>query len=315
MRRDALFRELERQVHRIHQLLESTGATVTLDERIPDPDNPTQLRQIDVSIRRGSHLTIVECRAHKDRQDVQWIEELLGRRMSLRADSVIAVSISGFTDGARAKATSKGVVLRNFSSLTESEIKQWGERSQFTLVFYEFLDVRLTFELAGPASPRPVLTGQDGKPIMWRELFMQLVSRSGVDKAGEGYVGFEAKMPGIRVDGTFPLNVRFRGRLRCLKKEFALPTVKIYADPVEMDAKALVERFLLGETQVIKGPELASMVFDLSRIKYPPNCIFGFPVFHQPGGMRVRLAEIIGAEMALDSTVRVSCEFRWNAAA
>jgi hypothetical protein len=39
---------------------------------------------------------MVECRQHQSPQDVQWIEELIGRRVSLPADSAIAVSSSGF---------------------------------------------------------------------------------------------------------------------------------------------------------------------------------------------------------------------------
>jgi hypothetical protein len=64
---------------------------VTWNDHLPDPDNPFQARQIDISIRKDRRLTIVECRHHKCRQDVQWVEELLGRRMSLGADALIAV--------------------------------------------------------------------------------------------------------------------------------------------------------------------------------------------------------------------------------
>lgn len=77
-------KKFERQIERIHQLLEAEGATVTWDDRIPDPDSPSQPRQIDVSIRRDGKLTRVECCIHKEPQDVTWIEELMGRRTSLR---------------------------------------------------------------------------------------------------------------------------------------------------------------------------------------------------------------------------------------
>ncbi|MGO9093626.1 MAG: hypothetical protein ACLQGV_00235 [Bryobacteraceae bacterium] len=69
---------LERQVHRIHELLARPGDTVTWNDRIPDPDNPTQLRQIDITIRRDGKLTIIECRLSRSRQNVKWIEELIG---------------------------------------------------------------------------------------------------------------------------------------------------------------------------------------------------------------------------------------------
>src|SRR5437764_13291010 len=95
--------QFERRIERIHRLLEQE-AVVTWNDRIPDPDNPNQPRQIDITIRPDGKLGMVECRLHKSRQDVKWIEEIIGRRASLRANAAIAVSASGFTDGARAKA-------------------------------------------------------------------------------------------------------------------------------------------------------------------------------------------------------------------
>src|SRR5690348_7606553 len=104
---------MEQQVERIKQLLEPDGSTIVWNDKIPDPDNPKQLRQIDVSIRRDGKLTHVECRLHADPQDVGWIEELIGRRVSLEADAMIAVSSSGFTEGAILKANKHGIMLRN----------------------------------------------------------------------------------------------------------------------------------------------------------------------------------------------------------
>jgi hypothetical protein len=42
--------EFERQIERIHRLLETETSQVTWNDRIPDPDNPNQLRQIDIKI-------------------------------------------------------------------------------------------------------------------------------------------------------------------------------------------------------------------------------------------------------------------------
>ena len=72
----------EQQIERIHSLLEESDASVTWNDRVPDPDNPDQARQIDISIKRDGKVTHVECRIHKTPQDVKWIEELIGRRTS-----------------------------------------------------------------------------------------------------------------------------------------------------------------------------------------------------------------------------------------
>jgi hypothetical protein len=36
--------EFEKQIERILQILEAEGASITWNDRIPDPDNPSQLR-------------------------------------------------------------------------------------------------------------------------------------------------------------------------------------------------------------------------------------------------------------------------------
>ena len=74
---------LERQVHRIHELLVRSHEDVTWNDHIPDPDNSKQLRQIDITIRRDGKLTLIECRLSRRRQNVKWVEELVGRRQSL----------------------------------------------------------------------------------------------------------------------------------------------------------------------------------------------------------------------------------------
>jgi hypothetical protein len=52
----------EQRIHRIHELIDGTDAEVTWNDRIPDPDNPKRSRQIDITIKRGATLTLVECR-------------------------------------------------------------------------------------------------------------------------------------------------------------------------------------------------------------------------------------------------------------
>ena len=141
--------EFEQRIHSIHELLEGAEAQVTWNDHLPDPDNPAQPRQIDVTIKRGRHLTLVECRIHKSRQGVKWIEELMGRRTSLRADSVIGVSSSGFTKGALLKAATYEIALRDLHSLTEPEIAKWGQSISMALLCYQYSDLTLSLTLEG----------------------------------------------------------------------------------------------------------------------------------------------------------------------
>jgi hypothetical protein len=157
-------KNFERQIERIHRLLKAEGSEVTWNDRIPDPDNPSQARQIDITIRKGGQTTLVECRVHKSRQDVNWIQELIGRRESLRADAVIAVSASGFTAGAIAKAEKFGVILRDLWTLRQMEIASWGTPTKVNLVYYEFDECLVTFTMPAGAIPkRPAFTNGRGR--------------------------------------------------------------------------------------------------------------------------------------------------------
>ena len=57
--------EFEFMIARIHEILESENANVEWNDKVPDPDNPSQLRQIDVSVRNGRMFNIIECRDRK----------------------------------------------------------------------------------------------------------------------------------------------------------------------------------------------------------------------------------------------------------
>ena len=137
--------KFERQIKRIHELIEQPDAITTWNDHFPDPDNPTQARQIDITIKRANQLTLIECRIYSKKQNVKWIEELIGRRLSLKADAIIAVSASGFTKGAISKAKVYGIILRDLLSLTEEEISSWGHNTKAYLTFYRCENISITF--------------------------------------------------------------------------------------------------------------------------------------------------------------------------
>src|SRR5665213_2746372 len=139
---------LERQVHRIHELLVRSHEDVTWNDHIPDPDNPEQLRQIDITIRQNGELTLIECRLSKRRQDVKWIEELMGRRESLGAQEIIGVASAGFTAGAKKKAERYGVRLRDLKQLSEDEIANWGRRVALTIYYYQYSEAVIAIGFA-----------------------------------------------------------------------------------------------------------------------------------------------------------------------
>src|SRR5207245_1001712 len=58
----------------------------------------------------GTDLRIaVECRGRKDRDDIRWIDGLIGKYRDLDIHKVVAVSQSGFTLGAKEKAAANRI--------------------------------------------------------------------------------------------------------------------------------------------------------------------------------------------------------------
>ena len=135
--------KFEKQIHRIFKLLKINNEEVTWDDKIIDPDNPSQNRQIDITIKNGKDLTIIECRIHKSVQNVKWVEELIGKKISMRASAAIGVSASGFTKGAKIKANTYGIALRDFYTLSETEIQKWGRKTKILLGLYEYRNISL----------------------------------------------------------------------------------------------------------------------------------------------------------------------------
>lgn len=83
------------------------GATVTPSAMVP-PTDGSRPKEVDILIEHavGPHPVriAIECRAHRRRQGVEWIESLVGKYQHLPVHKIIAVSRSGFTRSAVAAA-------------------------------------------------------------------------------------------------------------------------------------------------------------------------------------------------------------------
>jgi hypothetical protein len=278
----------EQQIRRIYELLLDSAAEVTWNDHIPDPDNPAQRRQIDLTIERGGKLTLVECRKHKSRQDVQWIEELIGRRMSLGADALIAVSDSGFTTGALKKAKAYGVIPRDLSQLTDPEIKSWGRQVALTLFFYEYsdLEVSLLFkrESIRKVDEDTVKSEFRCHPGM-QSLFNAAAQELGkfnlvADEHASLAAPFAVRLQlaGLSLSGESVIGVDFRGNAHLVSRTVSSSAVFAYGEPSPNPEQedATLEMFPLGETSIIHDKSRISVLIDISQLEMPPFCQFRF---------------------------------------
>ena len=275
--------KFEHQIRRIHELIEQEGSIITWDDRIPDPDNTEQLRQIDISIKRDDKLTLVECRLHNKKQDVKWIEELIGRRLSLKADAVIAVSASGFTEGAVLKAKSYGIILRDFLTLTLEEIKQWGHSTEVTLQFYKYENVCLGFKIPSRSIPMQIVNDiYDYFTIncdQFYELF-NLISQKVDEKE------LKTKIAHIKVDANvkkpFLVNsftiseITLEADITAIENKLSTPSVVVYNNSVSPTIKgdAYLETTDDNIFEIVQTSDKVVIVMDLFSIESPPDCHF-----------------------------------------
>ena len=274
--------KFEQQIKRIHDLTEQPGSEITWNDRIADPDNPKQSRQIDISINRDGVLTHIECRLHKNRQDVKWIEELIGRRISLQADALIAVSASGFTKGAIKKAKTYGIILRDILSLTESEIRAWGKKTQVSVTFFKYEHVKIVFifdeSLKNKISLSHIEDSFTENAVDFLSLFDHI--DSGVKKANPDllpcYLDIGLSSKDLRINGQPIKQIKFSGNFQEIKQNFETPSVVAYDTPKNnaLERNVYVEQVELGQFEIMQSADIVSMVIDLSLLKTPENCHF-----------------------------------------
>ena len=122
------WREFEKLVARIEEAAAPAEASVESPDRIPDLVTGT-LREVDASIRYDIGtvpvLITIECRRHKDPQDVMWVEQLIAKREAIGAARTIAVSWAGFSKEAKAVARRGGVELRRLEDVDRADIQSW----------------------------------------------------------------------------------------------------------------------------------------------------------------------------------------------
>lgn len=295
-------RRFEQQVERIHSLIDGDDAVVTWDDRLADPDNPRQARQIDVTIRRGADLTLVECRIHSSAQDVMWIEELIGRRASLGADAVIAVSASGFTRGAIAKAKAHGIVLRDFATLSEDEIRAWGKRTQVSISLHNFKNAELefVFDFADiqAVSIDDVEAALASGTVPLAPAFDQLVEQ--LQKENEKYPPTRADLRftprDLRIGGAPVKSIELRVDAFRTVLELSTPTVVAYDAPMAdaLERNTYVEIVEKGIFEIAQARDQVAVAMDVSNVPIPPNARLGRMSFLFTRAVEMREVRLLG---------------------
>lgn len=112
-----------------------------------------QRREVDVVLRSrvGSHEVIVavECREHRRKADVEWVEQMAMKHSSLPTSKLVLVSLTGFTRLASVKAASFGIDAYSFAQTGKMDWAQLvGNSAQPSFSMWGFRIVACSIILA-----------------------------------------------------------------------------------------------------------------------------------------------------------------------
>ena len=280
--------DFEILISRIHELLEGQDAEVIWNDKIADPDNPTQNRQIDITVRKDNFLNIIECRLHKAKQDVKWIEELIGRRASLIANNIVGVSSSGFTSGAIKKANRYGIRLYDLKELSEEDVKSWARPIKLSIFFYKYENfaVDLYFDINDIEKINIDNLKNDFENYFGlRSIFSapnEFIDSKNLtapeNRANSVNFTVRFKIEDFFLSGKKVQEIEVSGKASIEEIELYVPETLGYGAPLEDPAErtAVVQKYNLGKTYIVRHNDSISISLDLSKLDVPPYWQFRF---------------------------------------
>jgi hypothetical protein len=280
--------DFEILVSKIHELLEGQDAEVTWNDKIADPDNTIQSRQIDVTVRKENFLNIIECRLHTAKQDVKWIEELIGRRYSLAANNVIGVSSSGFTSGAIKKANRYGIKLYDLAELSEEDIRSWARHIKLSIFFYNYenFTVDLFFDINDIEKLNIESLKNDFENYFGlRSIFSapnEFIDSKNLllpeNRAKKINFTIRFKIEDFFLSNQKVQEIEVSGKASIEEIKLCVPETAGYGTPLDNAAKrtVIVQKYNLGNTYIVHHNNSISLSLDLSKLEVPPYWQFRF---------------------------------------
>ncbi len=291
--------EFEKLNARIRSLVMGSEASVEWNGKIPDPDSPKDLRQIDVLITTADGRRIaVECRDRSGIQTVMWIEELAGRKESLGLDGMIAVAMNGFRPLAAKKAARFGIALYDFKALTNTQIASWSGASFVRTRFLQFnrLDIVATMAkgmtMSLPLSPSFECAGKDGYHAVMAQI------RESLDPAQvptTGRVTFDPSY--FAVEGITPLRLAAQYDVAHVDQKATCTTVLMHDRPGLAIAlrDVSVEHFDHSVRELISHNGNVHLMIDVERIVSPSNSILDQITIECPTQTSLKQYELVGS--------------------
>lgn len=161
----------QRIVHALYEALKPAGGTVTESAEVFEASSGAS-REIDILAETAAYGTdvriAVEVRGRTKKDDVQWIDALVGKYRDLDVHKVIAVSASGFSQAAQRKAAAARIqVLSATEAATHDWPAEFHKLGMAMLTRHDRVDVSIRTEPTGHhgLGPDSRLTTADGTEV------------------------------------------------------------------------------------------------------------------------------------------------------
>jgi len=114
-------------IHHIYQQLVPAGAIVTESSLLTERSSGTQ-REVDILVEHsiaGHKIRMgIECRDRTSKDDITWVDSVIGKYRDLDVDKVVLVSSSGFSEGAKKKATAHNIESLVLVAFSDFDLQQ-----------------------------------------------------------------------------------------------------------------------------------------------------------------------------------------------
>jgi len=142
--------DFQKLIKLIESQLAEENITVTESKLLEDKRNGVQ-REVDILIETkvSEHPVniAIECRDHKRKPGMQWIDSLIGRYKYLPIHKVIAVSRSGFTDTAYQAARESNIELLTLEKAIEEDwVRDVKNIDAMYITLVRFIPVSISYE-------------------------------------------------------------------------------------------------------------------------------------------------------------------------
>lgn len=182
----------QKLIFHIHKKIKKPDTTVSesADLRENNIDQDVN-REVDVLIEEEingvKQKIAIECRDHKAKNDILWVDSLIGKYKNLDVDKVVAVSNSGFSKNAYLKAKAENIILKTLQEAMQIDFGKDFRKLGMIYISHTFKLVEFSMSIEPKIKKEfslktPVYADEDGENTGTLEWWVDYFFKNGPKK-------------------------------------------------------------------------------------------------------------------------------------